>query len=221
MTVVIIFASGLVAFLLWKFERKISRSSSLLSSIAGPEREHWLKGKYTCLYSGASRTPGVHREPSSNSPGWVRVQSVAHPEIRRRGEDSYLVGSESFCSFGSYCGLNVIALQDQQLYVSDPLALHHIVVKEQHIYTETDMFIMCVYCRQVGCQLELLCIGETRSFSAKDSFQPLVRFFLPPLNEMIATQPFMKANSTESSARYSILSSRWPICGSSCPSFNP
>ncbi|KAG9315222.1 cytochrome P450 [Chiua virens] len=29
----------------------------------------------------------------------------------------------------------------QQLYVSDPLALHHIVVKEQHVYTETDMFI--------------------------------------------------------------------------------
>ncbi|KAF9243490.1 cytochrome P450 [Melanogaster broomeanus] len=30
----------------------------------------------------------------------------------------------------------------EQLYISDPLALHHIVVKEQHIYTETDMFIM-------------------------------------------------------------------------------
>ncbi|KZT24217.1 cytochrome P450 [Neolentinus lepideus HHB14362 ss-1] len=30
----------------------------------------------------------------------------------------------------------------EQLYVSDPLALHYVVVKEQHIYTETDMFIM-------------------------------------------------------------------------------
>ena len=69
-----------------------------------------------------------------------------------------------------------IAFQDQQLYVSDPLALHHVVVKEQHIYTETDMFIMCVYCRQVSCRLELLGAGETRSFSAKGSFQPLVRF---------------------------------------------
>ncbi|KAH8991182.1 cytochrome P450 [Lactarius akahatsu] len=33
-------------------------------------------------------------------------------------------------------------LGGQQLYVSDPLALQHIVVKEQHIFTETDMFIM-------------------------------------------------------------------------------
>lgn len=53
MTIVIIFTSALVAFLLWKFERKFSRSGSLLSSIAGPKREHWLKGQYTCLYSGA------------------------------------------------------------------------------------------------------------------------------------------------------------------------
>ncbi|KAF9223682.1 cytochrome P450 [Gyrodon lividus] len=33
-------------------------------------------------------------------------------------------------------------LGTEQLYISDPLALHHIVVKEQHIYTETDMFIV-------------------------------------------------------------------------------
>ena len=31
-------------------------------------------------------------------------------------------------------------LQDEQLYVSDPLALHHIVVKDQYAYEETDMF---------------------------------------------------------------------------------
>ncbi|KAF8522334.1 cytochrome P450 [Gautieria morchelliformis] len=33
-------------------------------------------------------------------------------------------------------------LGDEQLYVSDPKALHYICVKEQHIYEETDMFIM-------------------------------------------------------------------------------
>ncbi|TFK53929.1 cytochrome P450 [Heliocybe sulcata] len=33
-------------------------------------------------------------------------------------------------------------LGTEQLYVSDPRALHYVVVKEQHIYTETDMFIM-------------------------------------------------------------------------------
>ncbi|OJA12274.1 hypothetical protein AZE42_08148 [Rhizopogon vesiculosus] len=33
-------------------------------------------------------------------------------------------------------------LGQEQLYISDPLALHHIVVKEQNVYEETDMFIM-------------------------------------------------------------------------------
>ncbi|KAG2032102.1 cytochrome P450 [Suillus americanus] len=33
-------------------------------------------------------------------------------------------------------------LGQEQLYISDPLALHHIIVKEQNVYEETDMFIM-------------------------------------------------------------------------------
>ncbi|EIM82072.1 cytochrome P450, partial [Stereum hirsutum FP-91666 SS1] len=33
-------------------------------------------------------------------------------------------------------------LGNEQLYVSDPRALHHIVVKEQDVYEETDMFII-------------------------------------------------------------------------------
>lgn len=32
--------------------------------------------------------------------------------------------------------------QNEQLYVSDPRALHHIVVKEQDVYEEPDMFII-------------------------------------------------------------------------------
>ncbi|KAF8558177.1 cytochrome P450 [Imleria badia] len=43
--------------------------------------------------------------------------------------------------YGGAVKINAL-LGSQQLYISDPLALHHIVVKEQHIYTETDMFIM-------------------------------------------------------------------------------
>ncbi|KAH0833223.1 cytochrome P450 [Lanmaoa asiatica] len=45
--------------------------------------------------------------------------------------------------YGGAIKINAL-LGSQQLYISDPLALHHIVVKEQHIYTETDMFIMYV-----------------------------------------------------------------------------
>jgi cytochrome P450 len=33
-------------------------------------------------------------------------------------------------------------LGDEQLYVTDPLALHHIVVKDQNVYEETSMFII-------------------------------------------------------------------------------
>jgi hypothetical protein len=32
-------------------------------------------------------------------------------------------------------------MQDEQVYFVDPLALHHIVLKEQDIFQETAMFI--------------------------------------------------------------------------------
>ncbi|KZT05458.1 cytochrome P450 [Laetiporus sulphureus 93-53] len=35
-----------------------------------------------------------------------------------------------------------VLLGEEQLYVSDPRTLHHIIVKEQHIYNETDAFLM-------------------------------------------------------------------------------
>lgn len=34
--------------------------------------------------------------------------------------------------------------QDEQLYVTDPLALHHITVKDQYTYDETDFFYASV-----------------------------------------------------------------------------
>jgi hypothetical protein len=36
------------------------------------------------------------------------------------------------------------ALQDQQLYISDPLALHHILVEDQDVFEETSGFITFV-----------------------------------------------------------------------------
>ena len=35
------------------------------------------------------------------------------------------------------------------LYVFDPLALHHIIVKEQHIYEESSAFIAYVFERRI------------------------------------------------------------------------
>ncbi|KAI9461563.1 cytochrome P450 [Lactarius psammicola] len=106
MTIVMIFASALVAFLLWKFERILSRPDSLLNSIAGPKREHWLKGN-----------------------------------LHRIFQDGFEYNLQLAQKYGGVVKIHTL-LGGQQLYVSDPLALHHIVVKEQHIYTETDMFIM-------------------------------------------------------------------------------
>lgn len=43
--------------------------------------------------------------------------------------------------------VHIDSLQDEQLYVSDPLALHHIIIKDQYAYEETAMFLTCVpYC---------------------------------------------------------------------------
>ncbi|KAH9031774.1 cytochrome P450 [Lactarius pseudohatsudake] len=102
MTIVLIFASALVAFLFWKLERK----RSLPSSIAGPKKEHWLKGN-----------------------------------LHRIFQDGLEYNLRLTQKYGGVVKIHTL-LGGQQLYVSDPLALHHIVVKEQHIFTETDMFIM-------------------------------------------------------------------------------
>ncbi|THH08982.1 hypothetical protein EW145_g2338 [Phellinidium pouzarii] len=42
--------------------------------------------------------------------------------------------------YGSVAKVNMI-LGDEQLFITDPLALHYITVKDQYIYEETDMFI--------------------------------------------------------------------------------
>lgn len=102
MTIVLIFASAFFAFLLWKLERK----RSLPSSIAGPKKEHWLKGNLHRIFQDGLE---YNLQLTQKYGGVVKIHSL---------------------------------LGGQQLYVSDPLALHHIVVKEQHIFTETDMFIM-------------------------------------------------------------------------------
>lgn len=45
----------------------------------------------------------------------------------------YLQHEEACC--------NDVYVQDEHIYVTDPLALHHIIVKEQDIYEEPSMQI--------------------------------------------------------------------------------
>ncbi|KAH9043435.1 cytochrome P450, partial [Lactarius hengduanensis] len=103
-------ASALVAFLFWKLERK----RSLPSSIAGPKKEHWLKGNLHRIFQDGLE---YNLRLTQKYGGVVKIHTLL---------------GVSPCNLESHCNL----------YVSDPLALHHIVVKEQHIFTETDMFIM-------------------------------------------------------------------------------
>ncbi|KAH9003045.1 cytochrome P450 [Lactarius hatsudake] len=95
MAIVLIFASAL-----------LERKRSLPSSIAGPKKEHWLKGN-----------------------------------LHRIFQDGLEYNLQLTQKYGGVVKIHTL-LGGQQLYVSDPLALQHIVVKEQHIFTETDMFIM-------------------------------------------------------------------------------
>ncbi|KAI0259683.1 cytochrome P450 [Gloeopeniophorella convolvens] len=106
MAILEVFVACVIAFTLWKLERVLARPGSPLSSVAGPEKEHWLKGNYHRIFIDGLE---YNLELAQRYGGVVKIHAL---------------------------------LGQEQLYVSDPLALHHIVVKEQHIYTETDMFIM-------------------------------------------------------------------------------
>ncbi|EMD39638.1 hypothetical protein CERSUDRAFT_111948 [Gelatoporia subvermispora B] len=98
--------TGFLALVLWKLFRRLTRPRNPLEDVAGPEKEHWLKGNY-------------HR-------------------IFQDGWDYNLQLAEKYGGAVKIHGL----LGTLQLYVSDPRALHNIVVKEQHIFEETDMFIL-------------------------------------------------------------------------------
>ncbi|KAI0293337.1 cytochrome P450 [Multifurca ochricompacta] len=82
--------------------------------------------------------------PRSPSP----LKSVAGPEkehwfkgnYHRIFQDGLKYNLQLVRKYGGVIKIHAL-LGKEQLYVSDPLALHYIVVKEQHIYTETDMFI--------------------------------------------------------------------------------
>lgn len=80
----------------------------------------------------------------------------------------------------------------EQLYISDPLALQHIVIRDQDIYEETDMFI----------------IGNGLIFG-----QGLISTLGKPSTLLsISAGQVAKGNNTRGNAKCSIRSSRLPIC---------
>ncbi|OCH90422.1 cytochrome P450 [Obba rivulosa] len=100
------FGTLFLALVAWRLLKRITQPRNPLEDVAGPEKEHWLKGNY-------------HR-------------------IFQDGWDYNLQLAEKYGGAVKIHGL----LGTLQLYVSDPRALHNIVVKEQHVFEETDMFIL-------------------------------------------------------------------------------
>lgn len=137
-----------LATLLWVLSRRFFKTRSPLADVAGPEKEHWLKGEFsTCLSLNPRRICVLmvvdrYRKLPSDLSRRSGVQSRTCREIRRCSQNSCSTRSTSSSAI-PICDHRRAQRysQDEQLYVSDPLALHYIVVKEQDVYEETDMFI--------------------------------------------------------------------------------
>ncbi|RPD61378.1 cytochrome P450 [Lentinus tigrinus ALCF2SS1-6] len=103
----------LVAILLWNLvSRRLSLDRSPLSTVSGPRKEHWLTGMPCFLWN-----------------------------FHRLFKDGL---NYSFDLFAKYGGVTKVygVLGAEQLLVSDPRALYHILLKDQDIYHESDMFVM-------------------------------------------------------------------------------
>ncbi|KAF8134953.1 cytochrome P450 [Boletus edulis] len=82
----------------------------------------------------------VHKSPLALIPGPNKDHWLTG-NYHRLFKDALQYNLALVEKYGGAVKINAL-LGSQQLYISDPLALHHILVKDQHIYTETDMFIM-------------------------------------------------------------------------------
>ncbi|KAH8119663.1 cytochrome P450 [Phellopilus nigrolimitatus] len=84
--------------------------------------------------------PFIVKTPLSSIPGPPRDswwKGNFHQVFDRHGWEFHQMLADKY---GSVVKLNML-FGDEQLYVADPLALHHIVVKDQYIYEEPDQFI--------------------------------------------------------------------------------
>ncbi|KAG2078937.1 cytochrome P450 [Suillus decipiens] len=96
---------GVLTVVVWKLvQRRASRKARLLD-VAGPEKEHWLKGNLESIMG-----------------------------------DGFQYCIDIAADYGGAVKIPIFFGQEW-LYVSDPRALHHILVKEQHIFEENDSFL--------------------------------------------------------------------------------
>ncbi|KAG2036791.1 cytochrome P450 [Suillus americanus] len=99
----------------WKLvRRRASRKANALD-VAGPETEHWWKG-------------------------WV---SLAFSNMESVFMDSFEYCLKIAAHYGGAVKIHAM-FGEEWLFVSDPRALHHMLVKEQHIFEENDNFILLV-----------------------------------------------------------------------------
>ncbi|KAG1744162.1 cytochrome P450 [Suillus paluster] len=105
--------SSIFAFIIWRLIKRYRTPKSPLAHILGPKKEHWLKGNFHRIFQDGLR---YNLDLVKQYGGAVKIYALL--------------------------GVKALILDQEQLYISDPLALHHIVVKEQNVYEETDMFIV-------------------------------------------------------------------------------
>ncbi|KAF9057839.1 cytochrome P450 [Panaeolus papilionaceus] len=92
----------------------------------------WFAYTLTRCYIGHSSLAKI-RGPPSESFVFGSLKSLFH----RKGWDYHRMIAENYPGVAKIHGF----LGAKALFVNDPLALHHILVKDQHIYEETDAFI--------------------------------------------------------------------------------
>ncbi len=145
---------ALVSYCLWRIVRPIFVTSPL-AHIPGPPKDSLWKGEcfLSRLFYRIRQTDfEKHRKFSTRySAARVGISIVNWP--RNTEMLSKCMVSSEWVQLLIYPYLffrNLLLIfrthfrQREELFVMDPLALHHVVVKDQYVYEETDSFIMCV-----------------------------------------------------------------------------
>ncbi|KAG6916982.1 hypothetical protein DXG01_004411, partial [Tephrocybe rancida] len=106
----------------WLFRALFSKSP--FQHIPGPSPESWFKGNLGQLFN--PKGLPFHQELVERFGGMVKVHGF--------------FGVSDYSPHSVYLG-SEMSDQDEQLYVSDPRALHSIVIKEQDAFEETAVFV--------------------------------------------------------------------------------
>lgn len=136
--------SLILALLFCAIIRASLKAKSTISFIHGPAKDNWLSG-------GNYRGDGMccHSRSITQAISLVSFAIVSSTILGSWRNMAVLLKCMElsvwvyFACEWSACQL-IALFKREQLYVSDPVAIHQILIKEQDVFDETDMFIMYV-----------------------------------------------------------------------------